>query len=97
MLQGYGSFSGFLMSMYVMYLLAQRKLNIHMSSYQVMRNTLLKLGEWQFVGFYLIAYEIGKTQISLHIVQSNHSLSRLHEQSMVLPHLRLAEATFVNF
>lgn len=43
--RGYGSFSGFIMSMYVMFLLAQRKLNIHMSSYQVMRNTLLKLSE----------------------------------------------------
>ena len=43
MFQGYGSFSGFIMSMYVMYLLSQRKLNIHMSSYQVMRNTLLRL------------------------------------------------------
>lgn len=43
--KGYGSFSGFHMSMYVMYLLEQRKLNRHMSSYQVMRNTLLKLAE----------------------------------------------------
>ena len=47
-LQGYGCFSGFIMSMYVMYLLSQRKLNIHMSSYQVMRNTLLKLCKYTF-------------------------------------------------
>ncbi|XP_041363671.1 nucleolar protein 6-like [Gigantopelta aegis] len=40
---GYGSFSGFIVSMFVLYLLSQRRLNKFMSSYQVFRNTLLSL------------------------------------------------------
>lgn len=42
-LQGYGGFSGFMMSMYVVYLLSRNKLNKMMSNYQIMRNVLLHL------------------------------------------------------
>ncbi|KAK2165674.1 hypothetical protein NP493_1357g00033 [Ridgeia piscesae] len=41
--QGRGAFSGFVMTKYVAYLLKKRKLNRMMSSYQVMRNTLMQL------------------------------------------------------
>jgi len=44
-LQGLGGFSGYIMAMYVLYLLSQKKLNTFMSSYQIFRNTLLKLGK----------------------------------------------------
>lgn len=44
--QGFGGFSSFLISMFVAYLISQRKINPLMSSYQVMRNVLLHLGEW---------------------------------------------------
>lgn len=43
--QGFGGFSGFLISMFVAYLITQRKINHLMSSYQVMRNVLLHLGK----------------------------------------------------
>lgn len=43
--QGYGAFTGFIMSMYLLYLLQQRKLSSLMSSYQIMRNTLRFLGD----------------------------------------------------
>lgn len=43
--QGFGGFSGFLISMFVGYLITQRKINHLMSSYQVMRNVLLHLGK----------------------------------------------------
>ncbi|XP_074649988.1 nucleolar protein 6-like [Tubulanus polymorphus] len=46
---GQGSFSGFVMSMYVCYLLKKRKLNRQMSSYQIMRNTLLQLAEADWI------------------------------------------------
>jgi len=52
LLQGYGSFSGYIMSMYVLYLLQCRRINGVMSSYQVARNTWNNLGEftvWYFV------------------------------------------------
>ncbi|XP_071171681.1 nucleolar protein 6-like isoform X2 [Mytilus edulis] len=42
---GHGGFSGFTMSMYVIYLLSRRKLNKMMSNYQIMRNTLLQLAK----------------------------------------------------
>ncbi|ESO86693.1 hypothetical protein LOTGIDRAFT_220490 [Lottia gigantea] len=40
---GYGYFSSYIMTMYVMYLLSQRLLNKMMSSYQVFRSTLIYL------------------------------------------------------
>nr|XP_022330549.1 nucleolar protein 6-like isoform X1 [Crassostrea virginica] len=43
--QGFGGFSGFLISMFVAYLISQRKINPLMSSYQVMRNVLLHLAQ----------------------------------------------------
>lgn len=43
--QGFGGFSGFLISMFVAYLITQRKINHLMSSYQVMRNVLLHLAQ----------------------------------------------------
>ncbi|KAL4228055.1 Nucleolar protein 6 [Mactra antiquata] len=43
--QGYGGFTCYLMTMYVIYLLSIHKLNPLMSSYQVFRNTLLKLAD----------------------------------------------------
>ena len=44
-LQGYGGFSGHIMMMYVMFLLSRtKKLHKMMSSYQIMRNTLVQLG-----------------------------------------------------
>ncbi|XP_033750343.1 nucleolar protein 6-like [Pecten maximus] len=42
---GYGGFSGYILSMYVAYLLSKRRLNNMMSSYQVFRNTLLNLSK----------------------------------------------------
>lgn len=42
---GYGGFSGYILSMYVAYLLSKRRLNYMMSSYQVFRNTLLNLSK----------------------------------------------------
>lgn len=42
---GYGGFSGFVMSMYVVYLLSRKKLNKMMSNYQIMRNVLLHLSK----------------------------------------------------
>ncbi|XP_052280548.1 nucleolar protein 6-like isoform X9 [Dreissena polymorpha] len=42
---GYGSFSNYLMTMYVVHLLEQKKLSTFMSSYQVFRNTLLRLSQ----------------------------------------------------
>ncbi|KAK3588803.1 hypothetical protein CHS0354_012016 [Potamilus streckersoni] len=56
---GYGGFTGFIMSMYVTYLLSQRKLNVLMSSYQVMRNTLINLtkSDWTTEGISLQAPE----------------------------------------
>jgi hypothetical protein len=45
LLQGYGSFSGYIMSMYVLYLLQCHRINSVMSSYQVARNTWNNLGE----------------------------------------------------
>ncbi|OWF47935.1 nucleolar protein 6-like [Mizuhopecten yessoensis] len=49
---GYGGFSGYILSMYVAYLLSKRRLNKMMSSYQVFRNTLLNLSksEWTTEG-----------------------------------------------
>ncbi|XP_072050523.1 nucleolar protein 6-like [Amphiura filiformis] len=41
---GTGAFSGFIMSMLVSYLLSERKIHKVMSGYQIMRNTLLYLG-----------------------------------------------------
>jgi hypothetical protein len=52
LLQGYGCFSGYIMSMYVLYLLQCRRINSVMSSYQVVRNTWNNLGGsavWCFV------------------------------------------------
>ncbi|XP_069697257.1 nucleolar protein 6 isoform X2 [Periplaneta americana] len=43
--QGYGCFSGFIMSMYVLYLLQCRRVNSAMSSYQVARNTWSNLAQ----------------------------------------------------
>ncbi|KAK2159738.1 hypothetical protein LSH36_147g04014 [Paralvinella palmiformis] len=43
--QGIGSFSNYIMLMFVVYLLSERKLSPLMSSYQVMRNTLLQLSQ----------------------------------------------------
>ncbi|XP_013410468.1 nucleolar protein 6 [Lingula anatina] len=43
--QGQGCFTPFTLSMYVGYLLKKRKLNVAMSSYQIMRNTLLCLAQ----------------------------------------------------
>ncbi|XP_064627089.1 nucleolar protein 6-like [Lineus longissimus] len=42
---GHGSFSGFIMTMLVVYLLSKQRLNRMMSSYQVLRNTLLELAK----------------------------------------------------
>lgn len=50
-LQGHGGFSGYIMSMYVQYLLSQKKLNTFMSSYQVFRNTLLRLSRFSCLLF----------------------------------------------
>ncbi|KAL3865413.1 hypothetical protein ACJMK2_042804 [Sinanodonta woodiana] len=56
---GYGGFSGFIMSMYVAYLLSKRKLNVLMSSYQILRNTLINLSksDWTTGGISLQAPE----------------------------------------
>ncbi|GAB1599819.1 nucleolar protein 6-like [Argonauta hians] len=45
---GYGAISGFIMTMYVIYLLKQKRLNKLMSSYQVFRTTLYNIanGNW---------------------------------------------------
>ncbi|RZF33027.1 hypothetical protein LSTR_LSTR007588 [Laodelphax striatellus] len=50
--KGYGSFSGHLLSMFVVHLFRMRKLNAQMSSYQVMRNTWLALqqSDWLSAG-----------------------------------------------
>ncbi|KAL1117564.1 hypothetical protein AAG570_003879 [Ranatra chinensis] len=41
--QGYGAFTTFIMSMYVIYLMKIQKINHHMSSYQILRNVWLSL------------------------------------------------------
>lgn len=44
--QGFGSFNGFVATMYVCYLLSQKVLNHSMNSYQVLRHTLTSLSEY---------------------------------------------------
>ena len=44
--QGYGCFSGFLMSMYVCHLLSKGVVMLSMNNYQVMRHTLINLSQY---------------------------------------------------
>ncbi|KAK2718506.1 hypothetical protein QYM36_005740, partial [Artemia franciscana] len=43
--EGFGAFTPFIISMYMVYLAQQKKINMFMSSYQLLRNVLLHLGE----------------------------------------------------
>ncbi|CAB3380089.1 Hypothetical predicted protein [Cloeon dipterum] len=67
--QGYGAFSGYIMGMYVAYLLKRKKLNNAMSSYQVIRNTWNQLSreDWTQKGCTLCPKEIGPQVSDLHL------------------------------
>lgn len=47
--KGFGGFTGYVMTLYVCYLLSEKKVNSLMSSYQIFRNTLLKLSQSDWV------------------------------------------------